>query len=60
MPLESALSYLKGTSFKLGNKDVVLGLYWEMFYMNSWPHSIQQHKKFILTDFDEIRLEQTT
>lgn len=34
MPLESALSYLKGTSFKLDTKDVVLRLYWEMFYVS--------------------------
>lgn len=32
MPLESALSYLKGISFQLENKDILrLGLYWEMF-----------------------------
>lgn len=34
MHLESALNYVKGTSFKLDNKDVVVGLYWEMFYVS--------------------------
>lgn len=30
MSLESALSYHKGTILELNNKDVILGLYWEM------------------------------
>jgi len=34
MLLQSTLSYLKDTSFKLDNKNVVLGLYWEMFYVS--------------------------
>lgn len=59
-----ALSYLRGTNFKLDNKDIVLETSLENFLLclgigYSRPHFIQQCKKFIWTHF-EVRLEQTT